>query len=75
MRRQKFEREKRALEEGLRRDQEDLRRRREEAAAKLAASKYSDESEAGAGGKTASPSASRARKYDAKRLWDMEIEY
>jgi hypothetical protein len=76
LRRQKFEQEKRALEEGLQRDRADLRRRREEAAAKLAASKFADDDCADAGGKVSSRvDEGRARKYDTKKLWDMEIEY
>ena len=73
VRRKKFEEEKKALEEGLQRDREELRRRREEAAAKLAASKYEDGS-AAAGGKVSSERG-QTRKYDTKKLWQMEIEY
>ena len=54
----------------------ELRRRREEAAAKLAASKYSDDEGMNAGCKVSSRiDTARARKYDTKKLWDMEIEY
>jgi hypothetical protein len=76
LRRRKFEQEKKSLEEGLQRGRVELRRRREEAAAKLAASKYSDDEGMNAGCKVSSRiDTARARKYDTKKLWDMEIEY
>ena len=51
IRREKFQRQKVALEMEMERERNQLSRRREEAAAKLAASKYADDGDDDVGGK------------------------
>ena len=73
-RRARFAEEKAALEREMRKERDALRRQREEAAAKLAASKYSDEGDQPADGSLTARSTRENRDY-SKKWKELEIEY
>ena len=81
IRREKFQRQKVALEMEMERERDQLSRRREEAAAKLAASKYADDGDDDVGGKKGEADGNDGSLTSRKqyRKWEdvagIEIEY